>query len=159
MTSPMIRPTQMSDIPPLQTVLDQTGLFPSALLPEMLEQALAKGAARAPETGLWLTCELDGQPVGFCHARPEEMTDRCWNLLALAVLPECQGRGLGAALVQAAERVLRQGGQRLLIVDTSGTAGFARTRGFYARLGYEQAATIRDFWADGDDKVTFHKAL
>ena len=46
-----------------------------------------------------------------------------------------------------------------MIVDTSGTDDFAMTRKFYSQNGYEEEARIRDFWADGDDKVIFRKAL
>lgn len=80
-------------------------------------------------------------------------------MLALAIHPDLQGRGLGAALVTAAEGNLKERGQRLIIVDTSGTDDFALTRKFYAQNGYEEEARIRDFWASGDDKVTFRKAL
>jgi GNAT superfamily N-acetyltransferase len=80
-------------------------------------------------------------------------------MLALAVRPDLQSKGLGAALAKAAEQLLKGKGQRILIVDTSGTDGFALTRKFYAQNGYDEEARIRDFWADGDDKVIFRKAL
>ncbi|MEM6358259.1 MAG: GNAT family N-acetyltransferase, partial [Pseudomonadota bacterium] len=75
------------------------------------------------------------------------------------VRPDLQGKRLGTALVQAAESYLKDKGQRILIVDTSGTDDFALTRKFYAQNGYDEEARIRDFWAEGDDKVIFRKAL
>ena len=57
------------------------------------------------------------------------------------------------------ERAIGAAGGRVLIVDTSGTAAFEQTRAFYLKNGYEAEARILDFWADGDDKVTFRKAL
>lgn len=149
-----IRPTQADDIAGLQQVLHETGLFPEVLLPDMVAPALS-GEADA----LWLTCMADGHAVGFCYATPEEMTEGTWNMLALAVHPQAQKRGFGAALVRAAEAHLHDAGHRILIVDTSGTDAFAKTRAFYAYLGYAEEARIRDFWADGDDKVIFRKAL
>lgn len=154
MTAPTILKTTPTDIPALQTVLDQTELFPSEMLPDMLAPALA-GQGDA----LWLTCHWDGRAVGLCYLEPETFADGTWNMLALAILPELQGQALGTALVTAAEDALRAQGQRIVIVDTSGTEGFARTRQFYAKIGYAQEARIRDFWAAGDDKVTFRKAL
>ncbi|WP_424974400.1 GNAT family N-acetyltransferase [Dinoroseobacter sp. S124A] len=76
-------------------------------------------------------------------------------MLALAVRPDLQGKRLGAALAHAVEQHLKEKGQRVLIVDTSGTEDFALTRKFYAQNGYEDGARIRDFWAEGDDKVIF----
>ena len=48
---------------------------------------------------------------------------------------------------------------RFLLVDTSGKDEFKRTRAFYDMLGYDREARIRNYWADGDDKVTFGKVL
>ena len=154
MTNPIIKPTSTDDIAGLQTVLDGTELFPSEMLPDMLAPSLA-GETEA----FWLTCQSDGEAVGLCYAVPENLADGAWNMLALAVRPDLQGNRLGAALVSAAEQHLKDKGQRILIVDTSGTDDFALTRKFYAQNGYEEEARIRDFWADGDDKVIFRKAL
>lgn len=154
MTDPIIKPTSSGDIPGLATVLDGTELFPSDLLPHMLAPALA-GETQA----FWLTCHLGEKAVGLCYTVPEEFADGTWNMLALAVRPDLQGNGFGTALVNAAELRLREKQQRILIVDTSGTDDFALTRRFYANNGFEEEARIRDFWADGNDKVTFRKAL
>ena len=154
MTHHIIRPTNPEDIPALREVLEATGLFPDELLPDMLSPFLG-GAAEA----LWLT-SLDGsRPAGFSYSVAEDFAPGTWNMLALAMDPARQGRGHGTALVRATEDHLRASGARLLIVDTSGTAPFTRTRRFYATLGYDEEARIRDFWAAGDDKVTFRKAL
>ncbi|MBW4707679.1 GNAT family N-acetyltransferase [Roseobacter sp. YSTF-M11] len=154
MTKPAIKPTTKDDIPALRRVLDQTELFPGDLLPEMLSPSL-HGATDA----FWLTCHLDGTAAGLCYTVPEDLTDGTWNMRALAVRPDLQGKGLGTALVGAAEEYLRRTGQRILVVDTSGTDDFASTRKFYARNGYAEEARIRDFWSAGDDKVIFRKAL
>ncbi len=154
MTDPIIKPTTPDDIAGLAAVLDSTKLFPSELLPGMLAPALA-GETEA----VWLTCHQGGEAVGLCFSVPEELADGTWNMRALAVRSDLQGNGLGAAIVRAAEQYLKDEGQRILIVDTSGTDDFALTRKFYVQNGYEEEARIRDFWADGDDKVIFRKAL
>ena len=154
MTNPTIKATSAADIPALQRVLDGTELFPSEMLPDMLAPFLA-----GDTQGFWLTCHAGDKAVGLCYTVPEELTEGTWNMLALAVLPEMQGKRLGTALVRAVEQHLHAKGQRLLVVDTSGTDDFALTRQFYAQNGYEEEARIRDFWAKGDDKVIFRKAL
>jgi ribosomal protein S18 acetylase RimI-like enzyme len=149
-----IRPTTPADLPGLGHILDETGLFPSDMLPALLEGFLAG----SPGT-LCLTAEEGGNPVAFCYSTSEALADRTWNLLAIAVLPAAQGQGYGSALCKALESALAEQGQRLLIVDTSGTDPYRRTRAFYLRNGYTEEARIRDFWAEGDDKVTFRKPL
>jgi ribosomal protein S18 acetylase RimI-like enzyme len=150
-----IRLTRSEDLPALMKVLDETGLFPSDILPDMLGGSLSNGES----DDLWLTAEVGQKAVGFCYAVPEKLTDGTWNMLAIAVLPSQQGSGLGSAITQKLEDILRERGNRILIADTSGTKQFARTRKFYSKCGYSEESRIRDFWAAGDDKVTFRKAL
>ncbi len=154
MTKIEIRESRAADAPGLQQIAAETGLFPPEMLAGMLDPVLA-GEAEA----IWLTGLIDNQIAGFCYAVPEALTDGTWNMLALAVSPGQQGSGLGAALVRGLEDRLRGASQRVLIVDTSGTEAFARTRRFYAQNLYEEEARIRDYWAAGDDKVIFRKAL
>jgi ribosomal protein S18 acetylase RimI-like enzyme len=149
-----IQTTDASHIEGLMRVVHETGLFPGDTLPEMLSAHLQGNPDER-----WLTCLLEGVAIGLCYARAEEFTDGTWNMLALAVLPEYQGNGIGADLVSALESGLVAEGVRILLVDTSGTDTFARTRAFYQNNGYEVEARIRDFWADGDDKITFRKRL
>lgn len=80
-------------------------------------------------------------------------------MLAIAVLPDGQRQGAGAAICQHLERLLGPMGHRVLLADTSGTDDFAATRAFYRKNGFTEEARIRDFWAAGDHKVTFCKSL
>lgn len=150
-----VRPTEPNDIAALQTILDATGLFPAGMLPGMLSPFLNNETNEA----CWLTCEHNGDAIGFCYAIQEQLTEGTWNMLAIAVLPGKQGSGAGKAMLSALEDRLRDTGQRILIVDTSSTAGFAQTRKFYRKNGYTEEARIRDFWAPGDDKIIFWKKL
>jgi ribosomal protein S18 acetylase RimI-like enzyme len=63
------------------------------------------------------------------------------------------------ALLRHVEQALAARGERLLLVETSGSPGFERTRAFYRKRGYEEEARIRDFYRAGEDKVVFRKAL
>ncbi|WP_338550660.1 GNAT family N-acetyltransferase [Roseovarius phycicola] len=139
-----VKPTTAADIPALQTVLDGTGLFPSDLLPEMMEPYL-NGQSEA----FWLSCHYKEVAVGFAYTRPEELTQGTWNMLALAVVPELQGQGYGAALVAGVEDHLRQMGERMIIVETSGAHAYSSARRFYASLGYEEEARDPRFLEQG----------
>jgi N-acetylglutamate synthase-like GNAT family acetyltransferase len=150
-----VRLTKSEDIPALNLVLEGTGLFPSDMLPDMIAPFLS--TEEAPD--IWLTCERDEIAIGFCYAIPEPLTDGTWNMLAIAVLPEAQSHGVGATLVKTLEDKLREDGHRIIIADTSGTEAYAKTRNFYLKIGYTQEAQLRDFWAEGDDKVVFWKSL
>ena len=132
----------MGDADGMGAVVAATGLFPDETLPSMMGAAVSGEAV-----------------VGLAYAVPEPLTHGTLNMLELGVLPDAQGRGVGKVLVAALEARLRADGRRLLIVETSETEAFAAARGFYRAAGYQEAARIWEYWADGDDKVTFRKML
>ena len=151
----IVKLTKQHDLAALQLVLDGTGLFPSEMLPDMLGEFLAGETTEE----IWLTCEQEGEAIGFCFAVPEQLAEGTWNMRAIAVLPSVQRGGAGRLMVATLEEKLRAAGHRVLIADTSGTAEFELTRRFYQKNGYHEEARIRDFWAAGDDKVIYWKAL
>lgn len=154
MTDISIRYPEADDIPALTRLVDDVGLFPGDMLAGMLAPFLRREAGT-----LWQVADVGGILAGLSYCAAEGLTDGTWNMLAICTAPRHQGHGVGRALVLAAEEALRQDGQRLLIVDTSGTEAFAGARTFYGRLGFVEEARIRDFWSAGDDKVTFRKVL
>lgn len=154
----MIRPLKSDDLPAVKAIIDACELFPSDLLDEMV----AAFFGEAPCQEFWLVFdppESEGAPVAVSYCAQERMTEGTWNQLLIAVHPDCQGQGIGTQLMRATEEVLREHRQSLLLVETSGTDAFERTRAFYRGLGYEEEARLRDFYAPGDDKIVFRKAL
>lgn len=149
-----IRKPEQDDVQALGRIAEVSGLFPAEFMPDMIRTFL-----QGSENEVWLCAEDDGQLSGFCFARAEEMADSVWNMLALGVSPAHQRSGTGSALTDALETALLASGGRMLIADTSGTDEFESARNFYAKQGYTAEARIRNFWAAGDDKVTFTKAL
>ncbi len=150
----MIRPSTAADISALLRIVEAGDLFPSDLLAGMMEPYLDGGGT----SERWLTYD-DGTPHGVAYFVPERLTDRTWNLLLIAVHPDWQGKGVGAALLKAVESALLDLTGRMLIIETSGVAGFEAQRRFYRKCGYTEEARIRDFYQAGDDKVVFRKVL
>ncbi|MEM9605729.1 MAG: GNAT family N-acetyltransferase [Pseudomonadota bacterium] len=150
-----VRPLTPSDFPDLTAVLDATGLFPPDLLAPMYSDA----SADAAEPCVWRVVCLDTRVVGFAFSRHETFTEGTWNLLAIAVHPDAQGRGAGRVLLAEIESAVRTHDARLLIIDTDGGDEHAGARAFYNAQGYRHEATIADYWAPGADKLTFWKSL
>ncbi|HEY2376526.1 MAG TPA: GNAT family N-acetyltransferase [Gemmatimonadaceae bacterium] len=86
-------------------------------------------------------------------------TDRTFDLYWIAVHPNAQRHGGGSSLLAEVEQRLRDRGARLLVVETSSRSEYDATRRFYLARGYHEAARMRDFYAIGDDRVIYTKAL
>ncbi|MGF1484098.1 MAG: GNAT family N-acetyltransferase [Opitutales bacterium] len=137
---------------------EETGLFPSEHLESLREMLNEFFEAGDGQRRFWLTDDSAGA-VGVVYCEPEVMTSGTWNLRLIAVAPPLQGKGRGGRLLEHVEEHLRTKNARLLIVDTSGTDEFASVRSFYTKHGYKEESRIRNFFEEGDDKVTFTKQL
>ena len=149
-----IRPLTPGDMPGVKAVIDATGLFAS----DMLDGMTAGYFNRSAEDDYWLTCGA-AQPVAVAYYTPERMTQGAWNLLLIAVHPDQQRKGCGAAILRVVEQAIAAQGARILLVETSGLASFEGTRQFYKKAGYGEEARIRDYYQAGEDKIIFRKAL
>lgn len=150
-----IRPTLGTDINHLKTVLNTIELFPPEMLDDMMSDYLTN-----PETqDVWFTALVDDTPIALGYCVPEMLTEGTYNLYAIGVKNDLQGKGIGQKMIAYLETQLKEEGHRILIVETSGGPDLALTRKFYKDLDYTKEAVIRDFWSEGEDKVVYWKKL
>jgi ribosomal protein S18 acetylase RimI-like enzyme len=146
-----------SDRAPILAAIEATGLFRANEIDvalEVLDDALAHGAPGHYQS---YTALLGRQAVGWMCFGPTPGTEGTFDLYWIVVAPERQRLGIGRALMQHAEDLIAARGGRLIVVETSGLAEYEPTRRFYLNVGYHEAARIADFYAPGDDKVTYVK--
>lgn len=149
-----IRALRRGDLDCIRPVLDGTGLFPSDMLDDMAEPFLS-----GQEPHIWLLAQAAGRTIGFAYCEPERMTEGTYNLLAIAIAPEHQRTGAGAALTRGVEDAVRRQDGRLLLVETSTDPDQDAARAFYAKGGFTEEGRIRDFYAPGQTKVIFWQQL
>lgn len=154
-----IRMIIKSDLPALKEVLDSIELFPSEMLDDMISDYFDN-----PDTqDIWFAATEDenesDRPISIGYCAPEQLTEGTFNLYAIGVRSDIQGKGIGGKMMAFIEKHLKENGHRILLVETSGTDDFKATRKFYENLDYTKEAVIRDFWREGDDKVIYWKKL
>ena len=111
-----------------------------------------------PEEAIWFTA-IDDVPVGVAYCAPEPVTSGTWNLLMLWMKDGYEGRGFGKELVSHVENEIRNRQARLLIVETSQLPDFSSARAFYEKCGFNLEAEVKDFFAAGDNKLIYTKAV
>jgi len=147
-----------ADVDALRQLVAATGVFRAeerAVALELLELRLAQGAASGYS---FFFADIDGELAGYCAWGRVPMTQSSYDLYWIAVAPSRQGLGVGRALLARTERAIARNGGRLYI-ETSSRAAYERTRRFYRSAGYRQVARLKDFYASGDDKVVYCKAV
>lgn len=135
------REIRVADIPSLFFVRTRTR--ENAYTLEQLHRAGINSSSieqkLATSFGGWL-CEVDDQVVAFCMA--DAAVGELW---VLAVLPEFEGRGIGAQLMTRAEQWLWQSGCNRAWLTTSLDTTL-RAYGFYRRRGWT------DWKIEGDQR-------
>ena len=150
-----IRAVTQSDTDGLKKVLDSSELFPSEYLDEMIADYFNN-----PDTqDIWFTYIDHSRPVAIGYCVPEKLTDGTYNLLAIGVSRDAQRNGVAREMMKYIEQLLKQKGGRMLIVETSSDDAQMGARKFYQHIAYTQAAVIKDFWKEGEDKIVFMKKL
>jgi GNAT superfamily N-acetyltransferase len=154
-----IRPLERRDREPLRELLRATGVFSDEeilIALELIDCALDKPEQR--DYILW-TYEEGGRVLGYYCVGPTPATASTYDLYWIAVHPDSHGRGVGTALQEHAEGLIRSRGGRLIIAETSSQPRYESTRVFYLRRGYDEVARIRSYYREGDDLVVFGKYL
>ena len=148
-----------SDRASIRRIVDSTGLFRAPevdVAVELVEARLSKGAASGYEFAF---AEEDNKLLGYACFGHNTMTVASYDLYWICVDKTLHGRGVGKQLLEAAEKRIKQlGGQRLYI-ETSTRPDYVATRGFYLRCDYTLEAELADYYAPGDGKAIFVKAI
>jgi ribosomal protein S18 acetylase RimI-like enzyme len=103
--------------------------------------------------------EQNGNVQGYTCFGPIPGTQSSYDLYWIAVDSALRGKGLGTELlVNTEHEIAKRGGTRVYI-ETSSTPLYVPTRSFYERNGYMLEAELIDYYAPGDNKLLYVKAL
>jgi ribosomal protein S18 acetylase RimI-like enzyme len=152
-----IRPMLSKDRPALVKILRHTPEFKPAevvIAEEVIDSFLGDPQGSGYHV---LVAGDDATVVGYICYGPTPLTEGTWDIYWMAVTPEKQGKGIGTALLETAEKSIKKAGGRLAIIETSSIPSYEKTRRFHSRHGYDLVARIPDFYAVGDDKLILQK--
>ena len=155
-----LRGLSVTDRPAFQYLLSRIKEFnleDQLLAMELIEITLDQPSQK--DYDFFVAVEGEQQVVGFVCYGPTPLTDGTFDLYWIAVDPDFSGNGVGGLLLKTAEdEVIRRHG-RMLLIETSSDPVYENTRRFYLKNGYHLAESIKDFYRDGEDRVTFIKRL
>jgi ribosomal protein S18 acetylase RimI-like enzyme len=155
----MIEAPAREDVQAIIGIVERAGVF-GRMDVDCVKELLEDYFRLADHGGYhWLVYRQEGRVVGMACYGPAPLTEGTFDLYWLATDPQAQRTGVGRALIETMESDVRQKGGRLIVVETSGTEGYAPARAFYLSRGYHRQATIPDFYAPGDDLVIYVKRL
>ncbi|MDX8462963.1 GNAT family N-acetyltransferase [Mesorhizobium humile] len=144
-----IRAAQAGDAGPVANI-EATAFKTDWLGRERLEHIVSM------QNGDVLVAEMDNRIVAFCLIQFRQRKPSA-NLRTIAVLPKMGGKGLGTALLNAAEGEAARRGYRLLRLEVR--ADNHRAIGFYQRAGFRRIGRKPNYYADGIAAIRMHKRI
>jgi len=147
------------DVEAIRSLVAATGFFSTdetAVAAELVQARVTQGPASGYH---FILAEVEGRVAGYVCYGPIAGTDGRFDLYWIVVDPRRRRSGLGRALVERADRAMAAMGAKRIYIETSGRELYEPTRAFYRAVGYRKAATIADFYGDGDAKVIYERTL
>jgi GNAT superfamily N-acetyltransferase len=140
-------------------IVQSTGFFSPDeihIAVELVTERLQKG----PESGYYfLFAESNRRTIGYSCFGPIPATKFSFDLYWIVVHDDWRGKGIGRRILEESEKAIKKlGGQRIYI-ETSGREQYRPTRSFYLSCGYKEEARLEDFYAPGDAKYFYVRAL
>jgi ribosomal-protein-alanine N-acetyltransferase len=102
-----------------------------------------------------LVSEAEDRPAGFCMLSIGE--DGIGEVVAVAVDPLWQGRGIGRQLMQAIVEDARGMGIRLLVLKTA--IRNLSAQGMFRRVGFEETGRVAGYYAGGQTAIGMRKRI
>ena len=150
---------QAQDPERIRRLVEITGFFsPSEVevAVELAHERLAKGPLSDYH---FILAEHYGRLAGYVCYGPIPCTASSYDIYWIAVHPDMQGKGLGRAVLNDAERLIKENGGTRIYVDTSQRVQYTSTRAFYESCRYRLDGVLSDFYAPGEGKAIYCKSI
>jgi len=154
-----IRPLTSLDKPAIIDIVSTTPEFDEmdrVVAEELVDAYLADGT----ESGYHiLVAEADARVSGYVCYGPTPLTEDTWDVYWIAVAREKHGKGIGTALLTAAESNIKKAKGRMILIETESHTSYEKTQQFYFKRGYTVVCNIPDFYKVGHGKLVYQKLL
>jgi ribosomal protein S18 acetylase RimI-like enzyme len=148
-----------SDLSAIADIVQSSGFFSAAEIELACELAADKHEYGKQSSYQFLLAEDNSQVVGYTCYGLIPATEGSYDLYWIAISHTLRGRALGKILLQKTEELIRNTGGRQIYAETSSRDQYAPTHRFYESCGYTPEAVLADFYAPGDSKIIYSKAL
>jgi ribosomal protein S18 acetylase RimI-like enzyme len=143
----------------VRAIVSASGFFSTAeiaIAVELVEERRIQGEKSGY---FFLFAELAGKVAGYTCFGPIPGSLHSYDLYWIAVDNRLRHRGIGKDLLSRSAALIRKRGGKRIYIETSARPQYQETVTFYLTCGYRQEAFLEDFYAPGDGKIIFVKAL
>ena len=147
------------DVAAIQLMVASSGVFSAEEIDVAVELAEDALAQKELSHYHFVLADREGQLVGYTCFGRIPLTDERYDLYWIVVDGNDQQKGVATLLLAQTEKAIKDMGGKALYAETSSRTVYAPAHGFYRKHGFELESRLKDFYADGDDKLVFSKKL
>jgi ribosomal protein S18 acetylase RimI-like enzyme len=148
-----------SDIKRVMEIVESTKFFYDHEV-EIAAELVAERLSHGESTGYYFVfAEVDGVTAAYSCYGPITMSATSFDLYWIATHNDYRGQGVGRKLLDETCNQARAMGCKILIAETSGLEHYAPTRAFYISNKFDLEAKLKNFYAEGDDKLFYTKRI
>ena len=151
-----IRPIEAADREPIRELIAGTGVFKPFEVDVAMELVdIALTQKDQEDYRPFVLVEDDGTVAAYACFGKNPMTKATYDLYWIATLSDRWGKGYGREITGFVVEEVRKMGGKLLVIETSSQESYGTTRLFYEKIGCTLAATLPDYYDEGDDKLIY----
>ena len=148
-----------NDIKIVREIVESTNFFYDhevEIAVELVQERLNLGES----SGYYFVfAEVDGITVAYACYGPIIMSKTSFDLYWIVTHNNFRGKGIGRNLINEICIQARNMGCSILIAETSGLEHYTPTRAFYIKNKFELEARLKNFYAEGDDKLFYTRRI
>lgn len=156
---PMRNALTQDDVEAIHVLVSSSGVFSAEEIDVAVELAEDALANKEHSDYYFVLAEHEGLPVGYTCFGRIPLTQGRFDLYWIVVDGNEQQKGIATQLLRQTEAAITSLGGKILYAETSSRTVYAPAQAFYGKNGFELLSRIKDFYADGDDKLIFGKVL
>lgn len=148
-----------SDINRVRQIVESTKFFYDHEI-EIAVELVAERLSVGESSGYYFVfAEVDGVTAAYSCYGPITMSKTSFDLYWIATHNDYRGKGIGRKLIDETSKQAREMGCKVMIAETSGLEHYTPTRAFYMNNNFVLEARLKDFYAEGDDKLFYTKRI
>lgn len=154
------RTPKLNDVEAVRKLVEKSTVFNAEevdIAGELVAEAALNGEKKSGYSFVFI--EEAGTLIGYTCFGPIPLTESSFDLYWIAVDPDRRKEGIAARVLALSEEDIQAKGGTQLYAETSSRKVYGPAHAFYKKTGFTLCARQKDFYSQGDDKLTFVKPI
>ena len=143
------------DVKSIRQMVQSAGVFSKEEIDVAEELAQDAAALGAESHYRFIFAEIEQELAGYTCFGRIPLTDERYDLYWIVTDKAALRKGIASELMKRTKEAVKAIGGKAIYAETSSRAIYAPAQKFYIKNGFTLAATVKNFYSNGDDKLMY----